>query len=52
MHACGHDMHMAIGLGVLTYFAQHEIKDNVPCSSFQPAEEGQEEHSQCSKATS
>ncbi|MBZ6489259.1 N-acetyldiaminopimelate deacetylase [Priestia aryabhattai] len=39
MHACGHDMHMAIGLGVLTYFAQHEIKDNV-LFIFQPAEEG------------
>jgi N-acetyldiaminopimelate deacetylase len=39
MHACGHDLHMSIALGVLTHFVQHEIDDNV-LFIFQPAEEG------------
>lgn len=39
MHACGHDMHMAIGLGVLTHFALREMKDDL-LVLFQPAEEG------------
>jgi N-acetyldiaminopimelate deacetylase len=39
MHACGHDLHMTIGLGVLAYFAEREIDDNV-LIIFQPAEEG------------
>ncbi|MCS7459289.1 N-acetyldiaminopimelate deacetylase [Paenibacillus doosanensis] len=39
MHACGHDMHMAIGLGVLTHFVQHPIRDDITFI-FQPAEEG------------
>lgn len=39
MHACGHDMHMAIGLGVLTHFALHPIADDLTVI-FQPAEEG------------
>jgi N-acetyldiaminopimelate deacetylase len=39
MHACGHDVHMTIGLGVLTYFAEHEIDDDL-ILIFQPAEEG------------
>ncbi|ERI08103.1 N-acetyldiaminopimelate deacetylase [Aneurinibacillus aneurinilyticus] len=39
MHACGHDMHMAIGLGVLTYFAHNQVKDDL-IFIFQPAEEG------------
>lgn len=39
MHACGHDMHMAIGLGILTHFAQNEIDDDL-IFIFQPAEEG------------
>jgi N-acetyldiaminopimelate deacetylase len=39
MHACGHDMHMAIGLGILTYFVEHPI-DNDLLFLFQPAEEG------------
>ncbi|WP_027408299.1 N-acetyldiaminopimelate deacetylase [Anoxybacteroides tepidamans] len=39
MHACGHDFHMSIALGVLTYFVHHAINDNL-LFIFQPAEEG------------
>ncbi|USG67495.1 N-acetyldiaminopimelate deacetylase [Brevibacillus ruminantium] len=39
MHACGHDMHMAIGLGILTHFVQNPIADDL-LFVFQPAEEG------------
>jgi N-acetyldiaminopimelate deacetylase len=39
MHACGHDMHMAIALGILTHFVRHEIDDHL-LVVFQPAEEG------------
>ncbi|TFJ94614.1 N-acetyldiaminopimelate deacetylase [Lentibacillus salicampi] len=39
MHACGHDVHMSIALGVLAHFAQHPGRDNL-LFLFQPAEEG------------
>lgn len=39
MHACGHDFHMSIGLGILTYFVHHPINDEL-IFIFQPAEEG------------
>ncbi|MGF9712894.1 N-acetyldiaminopimelate deacetylase [Paenibacillus naphthalenovorans] len=39
MHACGHDLHMAIGLGILTHFASHPVQDHLTFI-FQPAEEG------------
>ncbi|MFB6363824.1 N-acetyldiaminopimelate deacetylase [Paenibacillus elgii] len=39
MHACGHDLHMSIGLGILTHFTQQPIRDNLTFI-FQPAEEG------------
>ncbi|MDR7236113.1 N-acetyldiaminopimelate deacetylase [Neobacillus drentensis] len=39
MHACGHDFHMSIALGVLTYFTGNPIADNL-LFIFQPAEEG------------
>ncbi|WP_422785149.1 N-acetyldiaminopimelate deacetylase [Seinonella peptonophila] len=39
MHACGHDMHMAIALGLLTHFVHHPIQDDL-LFIFQPAEEG------------
>lgn len=39
MHACGHDMHMAIALGILTHFVHHPIDDHL-LFLFQPAEEG------------
>ncbi|MCP1354563.1 N-acetyldiaminopimelate deacetylase [Aneurinibacillus migulanus] len=38
MHACGHDMHMSIGLGVLTHFVHNQVKDDL-VFIFQPAEE-------------
>jgi amidohydrolase len=41
MHACGHDGHMAIGLGVATLIAQH--RDDISGTLklvFQPGEEG------------
>ncbi|MCL6572977.1 MAG: N-acetyldiaminopimelate deacetylase [Bacillus sp. (in: Bacteria)] len=39
MHACGHDFHMSIALGVLTHFVRNPINDNL-LFIFQPAEEG------------
>lgn len=39
MHACGHDFHMSIALGVLTHFVQYPIDDDL-LFMFQPAEEG------------
>ncbi|MBX6394300.1 MAG: N-acetyldiaminopimelate deacetylase [Alicyclobacillaceae bacterium] len=39
MHACGHDMHMAIALGILAHFVEHPIRDDL-VFVFQPAEEG------------
>ncbi|PYI54546.1 N-acetyldiaminopimelate deacetylase [Paenibacillus flagellatus] len=39
MHACGHDLHMAIGLGVLTRFVELPMADDLVVL-FQPAEEG------------
>lgn len=39
MHACGHDLHMSIALGVLTHFVHHPVDDHL-LFIFQPAEEG------------
>lgn len=39
MHACGHDFHMAIALGVITNIVNHPINDDM-VFIFQPAEEG------------
>ncbi|WP_438433443.1 N-acetyldiaminopimelate deacetylase [Gorillibacterium sp. sgz500922] len=39
MHACGHDLHMAIGLGVVSHFVHHPMEDDL-IALFQPAEEG------------
>lgn len=39
MHACGHDFHMSIALGVLTHFSQNPSDDHL-LFMFQPAEEG------------
>jgi N-acetyldiaminopimelate deacetylase len=39
MHACGHDFHMSIALGVLTHFVKNQIDDHL-VFIFQPAEEG------------
>lgn len=39
MHACGHDMHMAIALGVVSRLVEQPIDDDVVVV-FQPAEEG------------
>lgn len=40
MHACGHDLHATVALGILSYFADHQPKDNL-VFFFQPAEESQ-----------
>ena len=39
MHACGHDIHMAVALGLLETLIEAPIKDDVVIL-FQPAEEG------------
>lgn len=39
MHACGHDFHMTIALGVLANVIESPVKDDV-VFIFQPAEEG------------
>ncbi|MCM3736858.1 N-acetyldiaminopimelate deacetylase [Bacillus cytotoxicus] len=39
MHACGHDIHTTIGLGLLTTFVTERIDDDL-VFIFQPAEEG------------
>lgn len=39
MHACGHDFHMSIALGVLTKIVENPIQDDI-LFIFQPAEEG------------
>ncbi|WP_442857611.1 N-acetyldiaminopimelate deacetylase [Bacillus sp. mrc49] len=39
MHACGHDFHMSISLGLLTHFSESPIDDDL-LFIFQPAEEG------------
>ena len=41
MHACGHDAHVAVGIGVASVLAKH--RDSIPGTvklMFQPAEEG------------
>ncbi|MFC6171128.1 N-acetyldiaminopimelate deacetylase [Loigolactobacillus jiayinensis] len=38
MHACGHDIHMSVALGLLSYFATEQPKNNM-LFLFQPAEE-------------
>lgn len=40
MHACGHDIHMTVALGILAYFAKNQPKDNL-IFIFQPAEESE-----------
>ncbi|EHS87517.1 Metal-dependent amidase/aminoacylase/carboxypeptidase [Limosilactobacillus gastricus PS3] len=38
MHACGHDIHMTVALGLLSYYSEHQPTDNL-LFFFQPAEE-------------
>ncbi|WP_232787042.1 amidohydrolase [Planococcus sp. MB-3u-03] len=44
MHACGHDIHMAVALGLLEQLLEHPL-DNDVVILFQPAEEGRAAHS-------
>ncbi|UJF35155.1 N-acetyldiaminopimelate deacetylase [Paenibacillus hexagrammi] len=39
MHACGHDLHMSIGMGIAANFAHEPMEDDL-IVIFQPAEEG------------
>ncbi|KKK34364.1 N-acetyldiaminopimelate deacetylase [Mesobacillus campisalis] len=39
MHACGHDFHMSIALGLIHHFVMYPVHDNL-LFMFQPAEEG------------
>ncbi|MED4014835.1 N-acetyldiaminopimelate deacetylase [Sutcliffiella cohnii] len=39
MHACGHDLHMTIALGLLTHYSSNPVNDHL-LFMFQPAEEG------------
>ena len=39
MHACGHDYHITLGLGLLRYFVRNKILKNRLRVIFQPAEE-------------
>ena len=38
MHACGHDIHMTVALGILSHFANHQPECNL-VFLFQPSEE-------------
>lgn len=38
MHACGHDIHMSVALGLLSFFSENKPKTNMTFI-FQPAEE-------------
>ncbi|BDZ31294.1 N-acetyldiaminopimelate deacetylase [Lactiplantibacillus sp. WILCCON 0030] len=38
MHACGHDIHMSVALGILSYFAENQPETDM-IFMFQPAEE-------------
>jgi N-acetyldiaminopimelate deacetylase len=39
MHACGHDFHMSIALGLIHHFVMNPVQDDL-LFMFQPAEEG------------